>query len=249
MELRVQILLVGLLAVVVACGSDTSNDSQDGVSGIDPEPVLRQAVEQLLALESAAFSLEHLRGNTALVPGVLMSKVSGEVSIPDRFTVTMQAESTFPKTYIEISIITIEDTAYMTDIFSGRWKEISPDSLPFNLSGLGKTLADIVDAVQQPRVIGEERMDDVDTLRIEGEIASQVLSELVPGAGEGFPVGLELWLDRSQGLLQQAHIVGRVVPTDETDTLRQLTLDEINQPADINPPLDLSVNPSTNSSG
>ena len=197
---------------------------------------MRQAVDQLLALKSAAFSLEHLEGSTELVPGVLMTKVSGEVSIPDRFRVTVEAESAFPKTYIEISIITIEETAYMTDIFSGRWNQVSADSLPFNLSDLGQTLAGIVDAVQQPSVIGEERLNGVDTLHIEGEIASQDLSGLVPGAGEGFPVGLELWLDRSQGLLQQVHIVGRVVPTDEINTVRQLTLDDINQPVDITPP-------------
>jgi hypothetical protein len=61
---------------------------------------------------------------------------------------------------------------------------------------------------------------------------------LVPGAGQGFPVQLELWLDRNQGLLQQVHIIGRVVPTDETNTLRQLTLEDINQPVVIEPPGD-----------
>ena len=40
-----------------------------------------------------------------------MTKVSGVVSIPDRFHVTVEAESQFPKSYIEISVITIEDTA------------------------------------------------------------------------------------------------------------------------------------------
>jgi hypothetical protein len=177
-----------------------------------------------------------LEGSTILVPGVLMTKVSGEVSIPGRFSVTVEAESEFPKSYIEISIITIDDTAYMTDILSGRWNQISADSLPFNLSGLGQTLADIVEAVQEPTVIGQERLGDLDTLHIKGQIASEDLSELVPGAGQGFTVQLELWLDQSQGLLQQVHIIGRVVPTDKTNTLRQLTLEDINQPVVIEPP-------------
>ena len=171
-----------------------------------------------------------------LVPGVLMTKVFGEVSIPDRFSVTVEAESEFPKSYIEISIITIDDTAYMTDLLSGRWNQISPDSLPFNLLGLGQTLADIVDAVQSPQVLGQERLRDVETLHIKGQIASEDLSELVPGAGQGFPVGLELWLDRSQGLLQQVLIIGRVVPTDDENTVRELTLKDINQPVVIDPP-------------
>ena len=197
---------------------------------------MRQAVGQLLALESAAFSLDHLEGSTVLVPGVLMTKVSGEVSIPDRFRVTVEAESEFPKSYIEISIITIDDTAYMTDIFSGRWNQISVGSLPFNLSSLGKTLADIMEAVEMPRVLGEERLRGVNTFHIQGEVASEDLSELVPGSGDGFPVRLDLWLDRSQGLLQQVHIIGRVVPSDAPNTFRELTLEDINQPVNIEAP-------------
>ena len=220
--------------LLVACDSDGTTQAE--FSDIDPGPAMSQAVAQLLALESASFTLDHLEGSTILVPGVLMTKVSGEVSIPGRFSVTVEAESEFPKSYIEISIITIDDTAYMTDILSGRWNQISADSLPFNLSGLGQTLADIVEAVQEPTVIGEERLVDLDTLHIKGQIASEDLSELVPGAGQGFLVQLELWLDQSQGILQQVHIIGRVVPTDKTNTLRQLTLEDINQPVVIEPP-------------
>ena len=237
-ELRYKLLIVAMMVAVLLVACDSDGTTQAEVSDIDPSPAMSQAVAQLLALESASFTLDHLEGSTILVPGVLMTKVSGEVSIPGRFSVTVEAESEFPKSYIEISIITIDDTAYMTDIFSGRWNQISADSLPFNLSGLGQTLADIVEAVQEPTVIGQERLGDLDTLHIKGQIASEDLSELVPGAGQGFTVQLELWLDQSQGLLQQVHIIGRVVPTDKTNTLRQLTLEDINQPVVIEPPGD-----------
>ena len=237
-ELRFKALLAALavMGLVSACGSSAPTAPSEGLPGIDIEVAMPQAVDQLLALRSATFTLEHLEGSTVLVPGVLMTKISGVVSIPDRFAVTVEAESEFPKSYLEISIITIDDTAYMTDIFTGRWNQISLDSLPFNLSGLGKTLADIVEAVESPRVVGEERLRGVDTLHIQGNIASEDLSELVPGSGEGFPVQLDLWLDRSQGLLQQVHIIGRVVPTDAPNTVRQLTLEDINQPVNIEPP-------------
>ena len=240
LEIRRNIALFACLAIglLAACGSDSPTQQVNGSTGIDPAPAMIQAVNQLLALESASFRLDHLEGSTVLVPGVLMTKVYGEVSIPDRFSVTVEAESEFPKSYLEISIITIEDTAYMTNILSGRWNQISPDSLPFNLLGLGQTLADIVDAVQEPKVLGQERLRGVDTLHIKGQIASEDLSELVPGAGQGFPVKLELWLDRDQGLLQQVLILGRVVPTDDENTERELTLQDINQSVVISPPVD-----------
>jgi len=241
-ELKVKFLTVALLMVglLAACGTNLATETpEDGVE-VDPGPVLEQAVTQLLALESASFSLNHLKGSTALVPGVSMTKVSGEISIPDRFSVTVEAQSEFPKSYLEISIVRIEDTAYMTSIFGGGWNQISPDSLPFNLFGLGQTLAGIMDAMQAPQVLGEERLNGIDTLYIGGAIDSQDLAQLVPGAGEGFPVGLELWLDQSRGLLQKVLIVGRVVPMDDTDTVRELTLRDITQPVNIEVPGDVS---------
>ena len=242
MELKGKFLTVALLTVglLAACGTDLATEIPEDEVEVDPGPVLEQAVTQLLALESASFSLTHLKGSTALVPGVSMTMVSGEISIPDRFSVTVEARSEFPKSYLEISIVTIENTAYMTNIFGGGWNQISPDSLPFNLLRLGQTLAGIVDAMQSPRVLGEERLNGIDTLYINGTIDSQDLAQLVPGAGEGFPVGLELWLDQSQGLLQKVLIVGRVVPTDDTDTVRELTLKDINQPVTIEVPGDVS---------
>ena len=242
MELKGKFLTVALLTVglLAACGTDLATETPEDKVEVDPGPVLEQAVTQLLALESASFSLTHLKGSTALVPGVSMTMVSGEISIPDRFSVTVEARSEFPKSYLEISIVTIENTAYMTNIFGGGWNQISPDSLPFNLLRLGQTLAGIVGAMQSPRVLGEERLNGIDTLYINGTIDSQDLAQLVPGAGEGFPVGLELWLDQSQGLLQKVLIVGRVVPTDDTDTVRELTLKDINQPVTIEVPGDVS---------
>jgi hypothetical protein len=58
----------------------------------------------------------------------------------------------------------------------------------------------------------------------------------VPGAGEGFDVKLDLWLEHPGGLLLQVLISGKVIPTDEADTLRRLTLDDINAPVVITPP-------------
>ena len=236
-ELSVKAWLSGLLVLglLVGCSSDNATQPPGETADIDAQSALEHAVEQLLTLESASFNLEHLEGSTVLVPGVLMNKAWGEVSIPDRFQVTVEAESLFPRSYLEISIITIEDTSYMTDIFTGHWNQVSTESLPFNLSGLGQTLADIVDAVQRPRAIRRERLNGIDTIYITGDIASEDLSGLVPGAGEGFSVVLELWLEEN-GLLRQVNIIGPVVPTDEVNTARQLTLDDIDQPVDINPP-------------
>lgn len=240
MELTAKALLAALLLTVgllAACSLEKAVEPADEATGINAQLAMELAVDELLALESASFNLEHLEGTSELFPGVLMSRAYGEVLIPDRFRVTVEAESQFPRSYIEISIITIEDTSYMTGIFGGRWGEVPTESLPFNLSGLGRTLADIVAAVELPRALGAERVNGVETLHIKGEIASEDLSGLVPGAGEGFPVVLDLWLSRLDSRLVQVLITGQVMPSDLETTVRKLTLDDINLPVVINPPI------------
>jgi hypothetical protein len=85
--------------------------------------------------------------------------------------------------------------------------------------------------------VGIEELNHRDAHRIQGTVRSDDLSTLVPNAGEGFDVALELWVDRSESLLLQVLITGQVVDTDLPDAARVLTLDDIDIPVDISPPL------------
>ena len=66
---------------------------------------------------------------------------------------------------------------------------------------------------------------------------SEDLKALVPTAAEGYSVTLELLTDRDTGDLYQVLITGRVVATDQSDSQRLLTISNLNQPADIAPPI------------
>ncbi len=227
-----------LLIGVVGCGT-ASTPAAIGPSGLefDVRSALREAVTEVLQLESAAFTLEHLKGTTALIPGFLvMTRVSGEVDIPDRFRLKVEAEMLTPRSFVEIGVITIGDQAYMTDPITKEWRQVEPSALPFTLSDISRTLAGIIEAVVEPTLVGLERLGDRDTHHIQGSIRSQDLAGLVPGAGEGFDVQLGLWLATPGNLLLQVLISGMVIPTDDPDTVRRLTLDDINVPVEISPP-------------
>ena len=226
-----------LIAVLSSCGDDVSNTpTTPPKPDIDVKNALRQAVGEVLKLESAAFSLEHRTGTTTLFPGLEMSKASGIVDIPDRFSLSVEAESEFPLSFIEIGIVTIEDQAYMTDVITGQWRKVSPDILPFSFAELGRTLAGIIEALHSPDFVSSERLKGFDTYHLTGRLQSEDLAGIVPGAGEGFDVELELWLEQPRNLLRQVLISGKVVPTDLVDTIRVLTLDDINVPVEITAP-------------
>ena len=224
-----------LLLQVAACGA-TPISTTTPQPTLDPRGSLRQAAARLLGLNSVAFTLEHQKGTTTILPGLEMSKAEGVVDIPNDFSLTVEAELTLIQSYVEISMVVIEQQAYMTDPLSGEWREVSLQLVPVNFTNLGETLADIVEAVDTPVLIGTERLNGRDTHRIRGKILSQDLSGLVPNAGTDFEVVLDVWLEQSNGMLLQALISGKVVPTDIPDALRLLTLDDFDVPVDIKRP-------------
>ncbi len=230
-------LLAGALMVglALACSAEERPTLTSGPPQ-NLREILRQSVSRLLVLDSVAFTLEQQKGTTTIFPGLEMSKASGLVDIPDKVRISVEAELAFPRSFVEIRIVTIGDQAYITDFLSGEWRQVSPEVLPVSFGNLGQTLADITKAVKTPALVASERLGGRETHHIKGTIQSEDLSGLVPGAGQGFSVDLDIWLDQSDGLLVQALIVGKVVPTDIPDARRLLTLDELDVPVDITAP-------------
>ena len=230
-------LLAGVLLVAqtLACSAGERPTPTSGPPQ-DLGEILQQSASRLLALDSVAFTLEQQKGTTTLTTGVEMRKAYGVVEIPDKFTLTVEAELVSPRIFLEIGVVVIEDQAYMTDLLSGKWGRVPMASVPVNFSNLGQTLAGITKAIKAPVLVGSERLGGRETHHIKGTIRSEDLSGLVPGAGQGFSVDLDIWLDQSENVLVQAVIVGKVVPTDIPDARRLLTLDQFDVPVDITAP-------------
>lgn len=227
------IVLSAMVSLVVVAGCNLGpGPSPD--PRVDPQEILRQSAARVLALESVEFTLEHQEGTTELLPGLKLSRVSGVAAIPDRFRFTVEAEVS--NTFVEIGVVVIGDQAYMTNFLTGRWQEVPREVLPLNLSDLGKTLAGIIESVQAPALVGIERWHDYEAYRIRGTVKSNDLSTLVPNAGDGFDVELELWVDRDQELLLQVRIDGRMLDTDGPETVRVIALEGIDVPVAIAPP-------------
>ena len=233
--LAIVVVLAGVAAVACAAAEPTPTPTGTP-EPVDPKEELQRTVDRLVALQSVTFDLHHLIGSTSILPGVLMNRAYGKAIVPGRFAVTVEGELLFPRSYLQIEMISIDDTAFMTNLINGQWEQVTPESLPINLNNLGVVLADIVDEVQEPRLLGRDELNGVDVYRIGGEITSEVLKELVPTAGTGFPVSLEMWIEQDTGMLRQALITGQVVLTDVEDSQRELTLDDVDKPATIEPP-------------
>ena len=231
--LTLLVFAASFVVLAAACGAPTPTPTPEPV---DPKQELQRTVQRLIDLQSASFDLEHTVGSTNLLPGVIMHRAYGQAVVPGQFEVTVESELLFPRSYLEIGMITVDGASYMTNVLNGEWAEVPPDSLPINLTNFGVTLAEIVDKVQDPELLGEEEVDGTDAYRISGSVMSENLIVLVPSAATGFQVALEMWVEKDTGALRQALITGQVVATDVIDAQRKLTLDDIDDPVTIRPP-------------
>ena len=235
LELRRVASVLGLLLAASALLSCSQQPTATPTPApVDPRAELRRTVERLLALESLSFVLEQTVGVTTLSPGIEMNRAYGAVVIPGKFDVTVEAQ--VANLYVELGMASIAGVSYMTNPVTGQWAVVPAEAIPINLLTIGSTLAGIVEAVQSPELLGRTALDEVDVYHIRGSILSEDLLELVPGADEGHPVMLDMWMEQQSGILRKATIAGRVTDDDVPDALRVLTLDDINRPVTIEPP-------------
>ena len=223
-----------LALTLAACSQQPATTPLPSPTPVDPRAELRRTVERLLVLESVSFVLDQTVGATVLTPGIEMNRAYGRVAIPGKFEVTIEAQ--VGNLYVELGMSSIDGVSYMTNPITGQWAEVPAESIPINLLDLGSTLAGIVEAVQSPELLGKTKLQDLDVYHIRGNILSEDLLELVPNAGRGHPVTLEMWMEQADGTLRQATISGRVTDADVSGALRVLTLDGVNQPITIKPP-------------
>ena len=227
-------IAAAIALMVVACGQEPAATPLRSATPVDPKAELRRTVDRLLDLQSVSFVLEHTVGATVLTSGIEMRRAYGNVVIPGRFDVTVEAQA--GNLYIELGAASIDGVTYMTNPITGQWAETPPESIPINLVTLGSTLAGIVEAVRAPELRGESVLDGAGVYQISGGIRSEDLRELVPNAAAGYAVGLEVWLEREGGMLRRATITGRVTGDDAAEAQRVLTLDDVNRAITITPP-------------
>lgn len=235
-------LLVGCLlliatAVALSCGSLTQT-AQPGLPTSTPRQIIQQSSRQMAALNTARFELVHKDdGSSQLFPGVELTRIEGEVDMPDRFAVSAEALSFFPRSFIRIDVAVSGDQAMMTDFLNReKWNPFPVESLPFDFANLGSTLSAIILSMTGLGQVGAESIDGVPSRRIRGTVDSATMAALVPAAGEGFVLTLDLWIGERESLLRRVRIEGQILTTDRPGLVRILSIKDFDWPVQITLP-------------
>ena len=183
----------------------------------------------------AGFDLDHDIGSSYLSGlGLYLDAVTGQIAMPDKYSLRMEATTSDRNLFVGVDIIGVAGKAYMNLL--GRWGETDPLTLPFDFSELGLRLADIMRAIQEQSLIGEEMVEGTPVWRIGGVVDSGAFKGLLVNASPGEPIKIDAWVGRDDSLLYQARVEGRLFSDDEPNAVRVLSITEVDVPVEIEPP-------------
>lgn len=229
--LAITTLMPGLLFLVGGCGGPPATAEPE----LSLDEILERTSEHLLAFQTARFQMIDEMESGRKFFRQTLKKVDGEVQTPDRTDLKVDVESS-ALGFVQISIIAVGDSAMMRVASGAPWTPLPLEQVPFNFKALGVTLSDLLPKIQNPEIVGRETVNDVEAIRIEGDIVSEDLENLITSADAGHPIDLTVWIGAEDHSVRQIRIVGNVFNDDEPGTSRLIMLSEYDEPLDIQLP-------------
>jgi hypothetical protein len=211
------------------------------------ESLLESAVTAMAALESFAFKLTTLEGETQFIEGITLNDVSGAVQRPNSFTATAEIELIIAS--LKFTIISTDGRLWFTDPFGDgeTYQEISLSEFgnfdPTLVINPDRLLLPALSAISAPILVGEEELEDgVRANRIDGIVNLASVTGLAgtPEASElgfSFPeeVPFSVWVD-AESLVRRMDVTGPILPDEAENIVRRVDFSAFNELVDIQPP-------------
>ena len=257
-RLSMAALVLGFLVAAAACGGEsptptvppeptpipaptpTPTPEPTPTPTPTPEPELTlddlvaSAVAKLAAMATAEFEMIDEKESGSKFFGTTLKSVEGAIQSPDRAQILVDVEAP-GLGFVEIGILAVGDEAYMKFSKDAPWLALPLEQVPFKFQGMGVTLSELLPVMKDTAITGQERVEGADTIRIDGNVASEAMSGLITSVDPGHAITLTWWLDETEHTLRQFRIAGRVFNDDGPETSRLLTI-EIDVPVDIQLP-------------
>ena len=226
-------LMAALLIPAAACGTE-SEPTPAATPTPDVGDLLTRAGEKMAAMSSAKFGMIDEKESGAKFFDTTFKSMEAEVKSPDSFRMVVKVVAP-AFGFVEIEMMAVGEQAYMKFSEDAPWAPLPLDQVPFNFAGLGPTLRDVLNRLEDATITGRESVQDAQTTRVEGNITSDGLADLITTADPGHAVTLILWIDEAD-LLRQIRIAGQIYDDDGPETTRLLTIEGIDMPVEIQLP-------------
>lgn len=234
--MSITVLALGFLFLAVACESEpTPTAAPTPTPTPDLNSVLSNAGEELASLSTARFHMVDEMESGAKFFGLTLKTVEGEIKSPDSARIVVDAVAP-GLGFVEVEIVASGEQAFMKFSQDAPWAPLPVDQVPFNFGGLGVTLSELLSVLRNPAIAGRESVGGVQSVRLEGDVASEDMLNLIRSVDPGHPIALTFWFDEASHEVQQFRIGGKLFNDDADGTTRLVTITDIDSPVDIQLP-------------
>ena len=227
-------LVVAFPVVAAACGGESEPTPTPAPVLSD---VLTSAGERMAAMTSAKFRMVDEKESGAKFFETTFKSMEAEVKTPDSFRMLVDVVSP-AFGFIEIEMMAVGEQAFMKFSKDAPWAPLPVEGVPFNFRGLGGTFRDIIHMIRDGdgAITGSESVQGAQTIRAEGTVLSERLSNLITDVDSGHTLTLTLWIDEAEYSLRQLRIAGQLYDDDGPETTRLVTIDAMDVPVEIKLP-------------
>lgn len=232
--LSVAALLAAFLFLTASCGGESSPTPT-------PAPVLNDVLtsagERMAAMSSAKFRMVDEKESGAKFFETTFKSLEAEVKAPDSFRMLVDVVSP-AFGFIEIEMMAVGEQAFIKFSKDAPWAPLPLEGVPFNFRGLGMTFRDVIHMIRDGdgAITGSESVQGAQTIRAEGTVQSEQLSNLITDADSGHTVTLTLWIDEAEHSLRQLRLAGQLYDDDGPETTRLVIIDAMDVPVEIKIP-------------
>ncbi|MGC4193025.1 MAG: LppX_LprAFG lipoprotein [Thermomicrobiales bacterium] len=238
----------GIVAVAPALRAMTAAAAQEPATPAatgdeDAVSLLQQASQVMAGLDTFHFEIETLQGGDTTI-GVNLESVVGDVRRPTDFQATIKAKVPFGT--IEIRAVGLDGVFSIQDPLAedGSWVTMNADNQFFALVNPDIILLLAVQAVQDAKIDGDEKIDGVQTTRVTGQIDFQKIASTLGNGNEGSdvakqlaqnPVDVLVWID-GDTRVHAIELDGALLAIDSDTSARMISFSAFNDPVEIEAP-------------
>ena len=232
-RLSITVLAMGILFSAAACGAEPTL-TPTPTPELTVNDLLSSAGEELAAMSSAKFQMVDELEKRAKFFGTTFKSLEGEVKSPDSFRMLVNVVAR-GLGFVEIEMMAVGEQAYMKFSKDAPWLPLPLDQVPFNFGGIGVTLSAILPTMKNSAIAERESLAGVQAIRVDGDVLSEEMSNLITSVDSDHPTTLTFWFDEVEHTLQQFKIADQLFDDDAPETIRLVTMD-VNVPVDVQLP-------------
>ena len=222
----------GVLAIAFACGGASPSSTPAPVA-LSPQEVLARSGETMESLNSFHFLLRHEVGSTTLIPGLAVDEAEGDVVKPDRLSADFTAK--FGNILVKASVVAIGDINYMTNPLTGEWETVETKVSPLGFFNPSEGISGMMAGLEQATLV-EGPAKSGDEYVLAGLLEAVLLGPLLGETLEDQRVETKLTIRADSFHLTKVVFDGKVIPTDDDEVVRVITLSRFNDDLRVEPP-------------